>query len=104
MNEIPDIKCQNDPARVPSVRVRLGTTYLPATPKMGGLSRFEISKYRNFQCSKFESEKKTKMRQIHVMNVQFHFSGVVQLGLSPILSDEIPRNPTFPAVSIKCNR
>ena len=73
MTEIPDIKCQNDPARVPSVRVRLGTTYLPATPGMRGLSRFEISKYRNFQYSNYESEKKTKMQQIHVMKVFFSF-------------------------------
>ena len=103
MNEIPDIKCQNDPARVPSVRVRLGTTYLPATPKMGGLSRFEISKYRNFQYSKCELKKKDQNTQIHVMNVQFHFSGVVQLGLSPILSDEIPRNRYEKSVSISWN-
>ena len=71
-------------------------------PELRGLSRFEISKYRNFQYSKFESEKKTKMRQIHVMNVQFHFFSVVQLGLSPILRDEVLRNRTFSAVSIKC--
>ena len=73
-------------------RLRSGTTCLLATLEMRGFARFEYSIIRNFQYSKFESEKKTKMRQIHVMNVQFHFSGVVQLGLSPILSDEIPRN------------
>ena len=42
-------------------------------PELRGLSRFEISKYRNFQYSNYESEKKTKMQQIHVMKVFFLF-------------------------------
>ena len=100
MNEIPDIKCQNDPARVPSVRVRLGTTCLLTTLEIHGFARFEYSIIRNFQYSKCELKKKDQNTQIHVMNVQFHFSGVVQLGLSPILSDEVLRFVTFSAVSL----
>ena len=61
-------------------------------PELRGLSRFEISKYRNFQYSNYESEKKTKMQQINVMKVFFFFSAVVQLGLPSIFSDEILRN------------
>ena len=103
MNEIPDIKCQNDPARVPSVRVRLGTTSLPATLEMCGFPRFEYSIFPNFQYSNCELEKKDQNTQIHVMNVQFHFSGVVQLGLPSIFSYEILRNRYESAVSKNSN-
>ena len=73
MNEIPDIKCQNDPARVPSVRVGWVPLISLPPPELRRLSRFEIPKYRNFQYSNYESEKKTKMQQIHVMKVFFSF-------------------------------
>ena len=103
MNEIPDIKCQNDPARVPSVRVRLGATSLPATLEICVFPRFEYSIFPNFQYSKCELEKKDQNTQIHVMKVFFFFSGVVQLGLPSIFSDEILRNRYESAVSKNSN-
>ena len=92
MNEIPDIKCQNDPARVPSVRVRLGTTYLPATPGIAWIISIwdiEISKFSIFELWIWEKDQNaTNPRHESI----FFFSAVVQLGLPSIFSDEILRN------------